>query len=161
MTDLANGHCSDHADLLRRYLLSGIDCGRLEIFDCDRSGHGKRLHPPLVLVAHQCLERGLCNGGFFFRLDAAAGLFQAEQRRSAAIRLDRHHHGFVFHGDLAGGHTVDGSGEGGGFDGLLSPGPAERLILGADCAKGGGRVRAARWRIAICSIGSAAACSCT
>ena len=95
------------------------------------------------------------HGRLLFRIDAAADIFQNEQRRSLAD----HHHGIVLHRDLACGHLYHCSREGGSPAFFLSSRPAQRRLLGTDCPEGCGCARARMTAPAICSIGFAAACS--
>ena len=158
---LATGHGPDYADVLRSHLLSGFDCGCLEVSDCHWRGDGQCPDSSLVLVAHQCLERSVRHAGLLAGFDDSAGLFQYEQRRSSAICLDCPDHGFLLHGGLAGSHFFDLSRKG-----RMCCCPSTAACAPAPLS--GGRLRAGRrtyprpaTRAAIFWTGFADACSCT
>ena len=67
----------------------------------------------------------------FFVSLLPADLFQNEQRRSAAVRVDRPHHGFLLYRDLACGHLCHRSGKRRRAARFLSPRAARRILLGA------------------------------
>ena len=118
----------DHAPdgpLGRRHLLHGIDRRRLEVPDRHRRGDGPRLHPALVLVADQRLERGLGHGrrAWSPRSSLQFGL-RLEGERPAPVRLDRPDHGGRDDGRLAGRDVPDQARAARGAPRLLPAGPA-------------------------------------
>ncbi len=68
----SGGDARRHGRLLGRHLLPGLDRGRVEVPDGHRRGHRQRLHPALVLVAHQRLERSGGDGRLVRRVAVAA-----------------------------------------------------------------------------------------
>ncbi len=70
---LAGGDRPPDAGLLRRDLVPGVDRGGVDVPHRGGGGNGERLHPAVVLVAHQRLERGLGHGRLVRGVGPAAG----------------------------------------------------------------------------------------
>ncbi len=111
--------------------LPGLDRRRVEAPDRGGGGDRQRLHPPVVLVADQCLERGLGDGRLVRGVAPPAARAGAAQRGPARVRVDRADHGRRLDRGLAVRDLPDAAGARGDAARLLPSGSAERGAVGA------------------------------
>jgi Na+/proline symporter len=135
-----------------RHILYGFNRQRVEIFDGGRRGNRPRVYPPLVLVAHQCMERNLGDGRGIRRIDDTSIRLSSQRKRAERIRVSSSHHCFGNDSRLAFSDISDPTRTPGKITLLLPPRPAQCNNVETDSSRSNRHRSSKGWYLQSCEL---------